>query len=192
MFRFPHAVGPALRRPRVLGPRVGGVCEHRVGLPTLYFTLCRTLNVGSPTAASRDASDACPKHSRTSHRGGLRPLQTETYQNLLTARVVNETRRAKPQKSTTTLLIIIIIIISSSAPVPVTLCVRVPVRVATITNVAALRAPPLRAPDAADGAARARVEGERLRHERVVLSAEAVRCGDFRRRRVGSTRSGTI
>jgi len=44
MFRFPHAVGPALRRPRVLGPRVGGVCEHRVGLPTLYFTLCRTLN----------------------------------------------------------------------------------------------------------------------------------------------------
>ena len=48
--------------------------------------LCGMLDKGAPTAASRDASDACPKHSRTSHHGTLAPLRTETYQKLLTPR----------------------------------------------------------------------------------------------------------
>ena len=130
-----------------------------------------------PTAAARNATDACRKHSRTSHRGSLRPLQTETYsKSPYRARRKRQEeskttkKKRRPQKS--------------AAPKTVTLRISVAVRVAAVRHVAAPRAPPFGTPDAADGAARARVEGERLRHERVVLGAEAVRCGDFRRGRV--------
>ena len=152
--------------------------SRAVGCTTAVFSRCalRHAGQGSPTAAARDASES--KHPRTSQWRARFQSRNQNIPNFLTARGVTRRGEQNHKKIARRRL--------SSAPVPVSLGVRVAVRVATITNVAAPRAPSFGTPDAADGAARARVEGERFRHERVVLGAEAVWCGDFRRRRVES------
>ena len=155
-----------------------GASVEGCGLYDRVFSVRQSVKyrVGSPTRCSQTPPTRGPS---TLGRLNAGPTAWGNRNILKTSlpRTVNETRRAKPQKKP-----------GDSSPAPVTMPrrVRVAVRVAAVRHVAAPRAPPLRAPDAADGAARARVEGERLRHERVVLRAETVWCGDFRRGRVES------
>ena len=96
-----------LRQRRVAWARFLGVTlaasprrTKSMGFATAVFSRCALCGMldAEPTAAARDASDACPKHSRTPRHGALAPLGTETYSKTPYCARRSQTRGEKSHK----------------------------------------------------------------------------------------------